>query len=114
MITLKVHNAKMYSGLAILGFVVPFIPFVEWLFTYGFDPVLFWTQLTSHQVSLFAWLDVVIAAVVVYCFTFHCREQLSRVALLSVVLSTSVIGVSCGLPLLLYFLSANADDNQAV
>ncbi|NVK55376.1 MAG: DUF2834 domain-containing protein [Alteromonadaceae bacterium] len=113
-LALQARYAKVYLALAVVGFIVPFIPFVEWLLMYGIAPQIFWTQLTDNHISMFAWLDVVIAALVVYCVTFQWRQQLSHRALLSVILSTSLIGVSCGLPLLLYFISAKIPKAQGL
>ena len=113
-VVLNSRYATLYLWLALVGAVVPFIPFINWLLEYGIDPSNFWAQLKGNLIGVFAWLDVVISALVVYGLTYQCRQQLGFRALLSVILCTTLVGVSCGLPLLLYFLSLQKQDAQGV
>ncbi|MDC8831295.1 DUF2834 domain-containing protein [Alteromonas gilva] len=113
-LVLNSRYATAYLWLALLGAFVPLIPFIAWLLENGIDPGTFWAQLRGNLISAFAWLDVVISALVVYVFTCQCRQELPMQALLSVILCTTLVGVSCGLPLLLYFLSVDKTGPQGL
>ncbi|MCE2594827.1 DUF2834 domain-containing protein [Motilimonas cestriensis] len=93
---------KLYLVLAILGTVLPYGAFVPWLFANGVDIVLFAEQATVNAISTFAWLDVLVSAIVSLVFIVvdgtRNRIKYYQVA----IVATLTVGVSCGLPLYLY------------
>lgn len=90
---------------AVIGAVVPLIPFGSWLLDNGVDTELFFDELFANRISTFFALDVVISAAVVLTLAGQFRGSLSRKQVALVVAGTLLVGVSLGLPLLLWFLS---------
>ncbi|MGD9654944.1 MAG: DUF2834 domain-containing protein [Sulfuricurvum sp.] len=67
---------QTYLILAVLGFILPLWQFVSWLFEFGFDVPLLFKSITEDRLSLFAWLDVIISAVVLVIFiVYEGRKQ---------------------------------------
>ena len=93
---------KLYLALFVLGCVLPLSQFLPWVAAHGIDPRLFLADLFANRVSgFFAW-DVIVSAVVVIAWTWDQsrRGRLRRPVL--PVLATLLVGVSAGLPLVLY------------
>lgn len=93
----------IYLSLALLGAVLPLSQFIPWLIEHGPDVALLLRELFATRLGASFGLDVLISAVVLIIFI---RREGSRLAM-SVwwvpVAATCLIGVSCGLPLFLYF-----------
>lgn len=92
----------IYLVLCIVGFVAPYAAFLPWLADHGPNGSLFVQQLFANRISAFFAIDVVVSAVVLLLFT---SVESSRLRLRSgwiVLLATLLVGVSLGLPLLLY------------
>ena len=91
-----------YALLALVGAVLPLSALLPWMLTRGFAPRGFVEDLFANRVSAFFAIDVVISAivVVVFAYTESRRGRLRRPWI--PVLATLLIGVSCGLPLLLW------------
>ncbi|WP_191601866.1 DUF2834 domain-containing protein [Marinomonas algicola] len=94
---------KMYLLFSVLGAVIPFGAFLPWIIDNGLDLVSFYNAATANSISIFAWLDVVIAAIalLVFIVTDGRKNKISHYWV--AVFATLTIGVSCGLPLYLYF-----------
>ncbi|TQF70076.1 DUF2834 domain-containing protein [Pseudoalteromonas luteoviolacea] len=98
-----------YLILALLGLFIPYSAFLPWLLNNGLDISLLLDTAVSNQVSQFAWLDVLVSAVVIIGFILvdgH-RKQIKHRYL--AVFGTVTVGVSFGLPLYLY-LREKAED----
>lgn len=94
---------KLYLFLTVLGAVIPFGAFLPWLMGNGLNLVSFYHSATINPVSIFAWLDVFISAIVLLIYiVVDGRENKIKHNWVAVV-ATLTIGVSCGLPLYLYF-----------
>jgi hypothetical protein len=94
--------SRFYLIAALLGAAIPYAAFAPWLLAHGTDVSLLIQQGTANPISLFAWLDVIVAAVVLMVFVIaDGRARQVRHWYLAV-LATLVVGVSCGLPLYLY------------
>lgn len=102
------QGRQIFLWLSIMGAVIPLWPFGEWLLINGVNPTLFFADLSANKISLFAWLDVVVAAVVLLLACWRAEFNLTLHQRVSVTLATCCIGVSCGLPLLLYFWQPTA------
>lgn len=93
-------NKNIYLGLAVLGFVIPYIQLVSFIIEYGLDVRLMLIEIISSKIAAFGWLDVVITAIVIAVWVIEEKEIVSNwwISLIA----TFLIGPSCGLPLFLY------------
>ena len=94
--------ASFYLVLCVLGVVVPYGFFLPWLFDHGVDFPLFITELLSTRIGAFFGADVIIAAVALFGFVGADGRRAGMKGLWAPVLGTICVGVSLGLPLLLY------------
>lgn len=92
----------LYLLLTILGAALPLSQFLPWLAENGLDLPRFVHELFTNRISSFFALDVIISAVVVVTFAaLECARTGLRLWWIPI-LATLTVGVSCGLPLLLY------------
>ena len=93
---------NFYLFASITGFFVPYAFFIGWLQDNGFNIDLLLSTITQGNLSLFAWFDVLITALVLLVFIVidGRRQQVPRLWL--PIAGTCVIGPSFGLPLFLY------------
>ena len=96
------HLARIFLGLAIIGTVAPLATILPWFLQNGLDLPRFVQELFSNRVSAFFAWDVIISAVAVLAAAWL-APGLTSVHRLLVSLGTLLVGVSCGLPLLLVF-----------
>lgn len=91
---------KAYLGLAVVGLFIPYSQLFLFLLEDGLNLQLMVEQIFNYRISTFAWLDVVISAIVVILMVYDDREkiQLNYIP----VIATLIIGPSCGLPLYIY------------
>jgi hypothetical protein len=95
---------NLYLALFVVGCVLPLSQLAPWVVAHGgLDVRLFLADLFANRVSgFFAW-DVIVSAVVVIAWTWdQWRRGRLRQPMLPV-LATLLVGVSAGLPLVLYF-----------
>jgi hypothetical protein len=94
----------VFLGLAVAGTLLPLAAILPWLSQYGLDAARFVAELFSSRVgAFFAW-DVVISALAVLVAA-AVTPGITRAQRIVVGGGTLLVGVSCGLPLLLYFWS---------
>lgn len=92
----------VYLLLSLLGLLIPYGALVPWVVANGLNIPLIAEQAMANSISLFAWLDVVIAAVVLLLF-IACDARANQVkGAIYPVIGTLIVGVSFGLPLYLY------------
>ncbi|MCF6439493.1 DUF2834 domain-containing protein [Pseudoalteromonas luteoviolacea] len=91
----------IYGLLCALGVIVPFSAFAPWLFLYGLDLIKLYEQISADPLASFAWLDVIVSAIVLIIFIFHEGKKLGVRHLWLPIVSTMMVGVSFGLPLFL-------------
>ncbi|NVJ53827.1 MAG: DUF2834 domain-containing protein [Campylobacteraceae bacterium] len=103
---------KLYIVLAILGFILPYTQFISWLSVNGLDVVLLFQEIIESKISLFAWIDVVISAIVLIVFVIveGTRQKMNRLWI--PILGTLFVGVSFGLPLFLLMREIQIDKNK--
>lgn len=91
----------MYLLLCVVGTLLPFTQFIPWLATYGLDVPLLMQQISADRLSAFAWLDVLVSALVLMVFicveSRRLRMRCGWVSLLGL-----CVGVSLALPLFLF------------
>ena len=90
---------NMYLALAAVGLILPYSQFVPFLLENGLNISMIVTEITGYRLSAFAWLDVVVTAVVI--ITLILDEKKLKNWWIPVA-ATLLIGPSCGLPLYLY------------
>ncbi|RXJ70856.1 hypothetical protein CS022_21945 [Veronia nyctiphanis] len=101
----------IYLFFAVIGTFVPFGALLPWLIENGVDVAKFAANITANPISIFAWLDVVIAgvALIVFIVTDSKRNEVKHGYL--AILATLMVGVSAGLPL---YLSMRCRTGEAV
>ncbi len=100
----------LYLVLFIAGVAVPMSAFLPWLAAHGMDIRLFAQELFANRISTFFALDLLLTAICVLHLALQERRRLRFWWVPAVV--TVLIGVSAGLPLLLY-LRASSSGNRA-
>jgi hypothetical protein len=93
-------NKNIYLGFAVAGLVLPYTQFLGFLLEHGLDTSLVIQQIVVVRLSAFAWLDVLVTAVVVLVIIWEERDEITSWWL--PVVATLLVGPSCGLPLYLY------------
>ena len=91
----------LYAILAAVGAIASLVCFVPWTLENGLDLRLMLRLLTANSITIFFAVDVVLAALVVIVFAGRSGRRGLRLWWLPV-LGTIALGVSFGLPLLLF------------
>lgn len=93
---------NFYLVLMLLGLVLPYAQFIGWIGDNGVNLVLIAEEIINSKLSLFAWLDVIISAIVSIAFILYEGKKLRMRKLWIAIVGTLCVGVSFGLPLFLY------------
>lgn len=94
---------NIYLCLCIVGFAAPYAAFLPWVAEHGGIPMrLFVQELFANRISAFFGLDVVVSAIVLLRFAAGESARLRIPNRWMVLVATLLVGVSLGLPLLLY------------
>ncbi|MGD1934650.1 MAG: DUF2834 domain-containing protein [Candidatus Phaeomarinobacter sp.] len=93
----------LYLALTIIGVIMPYLYFVPWFLDNPGDIVGFLTLATANPIATMLTWDIVISAIALTVFALAHLTQLGAGKIIMVIAGTFLIGVSCGLPLLLYF-----------
>jgi hypothetical protein len=101
-----------YLITAVVGTILPYAIFLPFLAEHGFNLPLILAQIVQTRVSAFAWADVLISAVVLIAFILN-SPTLTRGQRAACIIGTLTVGVSLGLPLLLYCRAAAPDEKTA-
>lgn len=99
----------VYLCLAIAGTLLPYGAFAPGLIEHGMDVVTLVELASVNAISIGAWLDVIVVAcaLVIFIIVDGAKHNVSYRYLS--VLSTFVVGPSCGLPLYLYLKERQLD-----
>ena len=92
---------RIYALLCVLGVVLPFLQFVPWVGAHGLNLELMFSELFANRISAFFAWDVIVSALVLLVLAYAERKVLGGRVWLPVV-AVFCVGVSLGLPLLLY------------
>jgi hypothetical protein len=95
----------IYLFLSVLGAVVPYVPFLNWLRGQSCDwhlPARFVAELVSTRIGTFFALDVVLSALALFTFMASERREHPKIRLWPAIATTLLVGVSCGFPLYLH------------
>ena len=66
-----------YALMCVLGVILPFSQFFPWLYENGLSVSTLFQQATENKISTFAWLDVIVSAVVLIGFILAEGNRLS-------------------------------------
>lgn len=91
----------VYLLLCIIGTILPWSQFGPWLADHGFNPALLLSEIFSSRISAFAWLDVLVSAIVVLLFVVVEGRRLGVRHLWAPFVAMFTVGVSLALPLFL-------------
>ena len=91
-----------YLILCALGVLLPYWQFAPWLWEHGPDLPLFFRQLFGNRVGAFFGMDVFVSAAALLLFAWGEGRRGGARAVWAVALAVVAVGVSLGLPLLLY------------
>ena len=92
---------KFYLVFCVLGTVVPYWQLILWISENGFVLNAILPEIANSRLSLFAWLDVIISAIVLFGFIINEGKKSEIRLLLLPFVATLTVGVSLGLPLFL-------------
>jgi len=98
-----------YTVGVVLGTGLPYLQFAVWLREHGLDVRAFAHAVYSNPISAFAWLDVLVSAIVLLVFIVAEGRRLGMRLLWLPILATLTVGVSCGLPLFLLMRQARLE-----
>jgi len=102
----KLFSAKsLYLVLVIIGSIAPWSFVIKFFVQNGFSVGLLFQQAFANYAAADFTTDLIISALVFFCFAFFelKRLGLSSIKFLICIAATLGIGLSCGLPLFLYF-----------
>lgn len=90
-----------YIACCVLGTLLPYSQFVPWVAANGLSPLLLVSEAFGSQISAFAWLDVIVSAVVLLSFVETESRHHGVKHRWAAWVGTLTVGVSLGLPLFL-------------
>ncbi len=93
---------RFYALMCLLGTVLPYGALVAYgVENGGLDVAAMLAEIAGSRMSLFAWADVLVSAVVLIAFIRHEGRRASVPSLWLPIAGTCAVGVSLGLPLFL-------------
>ena len=101
--------SRVYLGAAVLGTVLPYYYFVQFLLEHGPNIGLMIQLLFQNRISVFFGMDVLVSALVLLAFILAEGERLDAGRRWACVVGTLLVGVSLGLPLFLYFKASESE-----
>ncbi len=93
----------LYLVLCVLGAVLPYSQFLPWLAANGIDVPLFFRELFANKVAGAFAVDIILTAAVVCVLILAEGRRLGIPHLWLPIALVFLVGVSCGLPLFLYW-----------
>ncbi len=92
----------LHLGLCVLGTVLPYSQFINFLRQHGLNPRQFVDQLFANPISGFFGMDVIVSSLVLWVFVAIEGRRCGVKRLWAPVVANLAVGVSLGLPLFLY------------
>ncbi|HEX8283767.1 MAG TPA: DUF2834 domain-containing protein [Pyrinomonadaceae bacterium] len=92
----------VYLLLCVLGVLLPYWQIAPWLSEHGLDLPLFFAQLFENRVGAFFGMDVFVSAAALMVFAFAERRRAGVRGVWLTAAAVAAVGISLGLPLLLY------------
>ena len=104
---------SFYMVCCLIGIVLPYWQFLPWLAEHGFAPIELVIEAASTRISAFAWLDVLVSAVVLLTFVDVESKRLNMKYRWAPWIATLTVGVSLGLPLFLLLRDIHLDSPES-
>lgn len=101
-----------YGILSLLGIILPYSQLIPWLYEKGFSITEIFIEASQSRIGAFAWMDVVVSAVVLIGFIIYEGKKKEMKHLWLPIISTLTVGVSLGLPLFLLLREIHMDKNR--
>jgi hypothetical protein len=98
-----------YLILCILGVGLPYWQFLPWVGANGLDMPLFFRELFANRIGAFFGMDVLVSALALLTFARSESTRLGTSARWLTLLAVLTVGVSLGLPLLLYLRESHRE-----
>src|SRR6266481_2307954 len=92
----------VYLVLCVLGIALPYWQFIPWVAANGLHLSFFLQQLFANRIGAFFGMDVLVSAVALMVFARAESVRLGTQARWITLVAVLTVGVSLGLPLLLY------------
>ena len=92
---------NFYIVCCVAGIALPYWQFLPWLLDNGLSPLLLFSEAARTRMGAFAWLDVIVSAVVLLAFVETEGKRLGMRNRWAPWAGTLTVGVSLGLPLFL-------------
>ena len=105
---------RLYLFAGFAGTLLPFAAFGEWTTHHGFSPAQMMTVIWQQPLALFAWLDVIITALVLVIFADIEARRTGMSRRWIAPIATCCIGPSLGLPLFLYLRDQHLTSKQSL
>lgn len=102
----------LYLGLCLLGTILPWTAFIQFLRAHGPDATAFVEQLFGTPVGAFFGWDVIVSSVVLWAFVFFEGRRLGMRWLWAPIAANLVVGVSLGLPLFLFMREMQREESR--
>ncbi len=101
---------KYFFGLlTIVGIILPYMELIPWIGENGFNLTMLVNEARQNRISTFAWLDVIISAVVLIGFILYEGKRMGIKHIWIPIIGTLTVGVSFGLPLFLLLREIQMD-----
>jgi 4-amino-4-deoxy-L-arabinose transferase-like glycosyltransferase len=102
----------IYGILSLLGIILPYSQLIPWIKENGLNISLFIEEAIQTRIGAFAWMDVLVSAVVLIAFIIYegNRKGMKRTWIPFV--GTLTVGVSLGLPLFLLLREIHLQKNE--
>lgn len=91
-----------YGLLSFLGLVLPYSQFIPWVVRNGLHFTLLFQDIISTRIGAFAWMDVLVTAIVLIGFILLEGTRKKMKYLWLPIAGTLLVGPSLGLPLFLF------------
>ena len=102
-----------YGILCFIGIALPYGALIPWVFENGVNLLELMSAAFSSQVSTFAWLDVIVSAVVLTGFIVVEGKRLNIKNWWLAIVGTFTVGVSFGLPLFLLLREVHLEKEKS-
>jgi hypothetical protein len=100
---------KIYLSLAIVGAVLPYSFFIPFLVENGLDIPLLLSMLFANRISSFFATDFLLSCLIFWIFLYQETKKYRIKQWWVCMIATITIGLSCALPLFLYFRETRRD-----
>lgn len=102
----------LYLLLCVVGTILPYLFFVQFLREHGLDFRLFFEQLFANPISSNFGMDVIVSSICLWVFVYFEGRRLRMKHLWAPVVGNLLVGVSLGLPLFLYLREARVGRDE--